>query len=56
MRDPQCETEHFNDRVIFMSMYNDIVNTIQRQLRIVLADSLVFLGAWTRRKVVLNLL
>ena len=24
MRDPQCEIEHFNDRTIFMSMYNDI--------------------------------
>ena len=25
MRDLQCEPEHFNDRIIFMSMYNDIV-------------------------------
>ena len=24
MRDLQCEPEHFKDRVIFMSMYNDI--------------------------------
>ena len=24
MRDLQCESEHFNDRIIFMSMYNDI--------------------------------
>ena len=24
MRDLQCELEHFNDRIIFMSMYNDI--------------------------------
>ena len=24
MRDLQCEPEHFNDRIIFMSMYNDI--------------------------------
>ena len=23
MRDLQCEPEHFNDRIIFMSMYND---------------------------------
>ena len=24
MRDQQCEPEHFKDRIIFMSMYNDI--------------------------------
>ena len=24
MRDPQCEPEHFNDKIIFMSMYNDV--------------------------------
>ena len=24
MRDLQCEPEHFTDRIIFMSMYNDI--------------------------------
>ena len=24
MTDPQCETEQFNDRIIFVSMYNDI--------------------------------
>ena len=24
MRDLQCEPEHFNDRIMFMSMYNDI--------------------------------
>ena len=24
MRDLQCDSEHFNDRIIFMSMYNDI--------------------------------
>ena len=24
MRDLQCEPEHFQDRIIFMSMYNDI--------------------------------
>ena len=24
MRDLQCELEHFKDRIIFMSMYNDI--------------------------------
>ena len=25
IRDLQCEPEHFTDRIIFMSMYNDIV-------------------------------
>ena len=25
VKDVQCELEHFNDRIIFMSMYNDIV-------------------------------
>ena len=25
MNDLQCDTEQFNDRIIFMSMYNDIV-------------------------------
>ena len=25
MEDQQCEPEHFNDRIIFMSMHNDIV-------------------------------
>ena len=24
MKDPQCEPDQFNDRIIFMSMYNDI--------------------------------
>ena len=24
MKDSQCEPEHFTDRIIFMSMYNDI--------------------------------
>ena len=47
----QCEPEHFDDRIIFMSMYNDIffgeneqtqkiVDTIHRQLQIRLATSL----------------
>ena len=55
MKDLQCEPEHFNDRIIFMSMYNDIVwgekrktqkgvNVIHRQLRIMLADSLAVVG------------
>ena len=26
MKDLQCEPEHFNDRIIFMSMYNDTVS------------------------------
>ena len=52
MEDQKCEPEQFNDRIILMSMYNDIawgetqkcVNTIQRQLRIMLADSLAVVG------------
>ena len=54
MRDLQCEPEHFTDRIIFISMCNDIeweqketkkdVNTIQRQLRITLANSLAVIG------------
>ena len=49
MRDLQCEPEHFKDRIIFMSMYNDIAwreegNTERceytSQLRITLANSL----------------
>ena len=54
MRDLQCELEHFKDRIIFMSLYNDIawgeegihkdVNTIHRQLRIILANSLAVIG------------
>ena len=54
MRDLQCEPEHLKDRIIFMSMYNDIawgekeiqkdVNTIHRQLRIMLANSLAVIG------------
>ena len=54
MRDPQCEPEHFKDRIIFMSMFNDIdgkqketksnVNTIHRQLWIMLANSLAVNG------------
>ena len=53
MRELQCEPEHFNDRVIFMSMYNDIpwqekrknnVNTIHRQLRIIPVNFLAVVG------------
>ena len=54
MGDLQCEPEHINDRIIFMSMHNDIawgekgnqkdVNEIHRQLR-----SLVFLGVDQKR-------
>ena len=50
----QCEPEQFKERIIFMSMYNDIVwqakgkksivNTIHRQLRIMLANSLAVIG------------
>ena len=54
MRDLQCERENFKDKIIFMSMYNDIdwkakrkkkyVNTMHRQLRIMLAKSLAVIG------------
>ena len=53
MRDLQYEPEHFNDRIIFMSMYNDIewgakgnkdVSTKNRQWRIMLADCLAVIG------------
>ena len=50
----QCEPEHFKDRIIFLSMFNDIqweqkeiqkdVKTIHRQLLIVLANSLAVIG------------
>ena len=69
MRDLQCEHEHFKDRIIFMSMYNDIVwgekeiqkdeNTIHRQLQNMFENSfaviLVILGAWIRKEMVRNL-
>ena len=41
MTDSQCEPGNFED--IFMSMYND-VNTIHRQLRMMLANSLAVIG------------
>ena len=54
VRDLQCEPGHFKDRIIFMSMYNDIawrekgnkkdVNTLHRQLRIMLANSFEVVG------------
>ena len=54
MRDLKCEPEHFQDRIIFMSMYNDTecgaegnperCDTIHRQLRIMLVDSLAVIG------------
>ena len=55
MEDFQCEPEQFNDRIIFMSMYNDIVwgehketqKSVFRfllQLRSTLADSLAVVG------------
>ena len=65
MRDLQCEPEHFNDRTIFMPMYNDIAwqeKGKQRKMWIQFTDScelcsqtpsrsLVFLGAWIRREI-----
>ena len=54
MRDLQCEPEHFQDRIIFMSMYNDIarvkkeiqkdLNTIHKQMRKKLVNSLAVIG------------
>ena len=54
VRELQCEPENFNDRIISMSMSNDIawqeketkkyVNTSHRQLRIMLANSLAVIG------------
>ena len=61
MRDLQCEPEHFNDRIICMSIYNDIAwqekgNTDSYELfSQIPSRSFVFLGAWIRRKVVRNL-
>ena len=55
MRDLQCVPEHFKDRIIFMSMYNEIawqekkeiqkdLNTIHRQMRNMLVNSLAVIG------------
>ena len=54
MTDLQSDPENFKDRIIFMSMYNNIeskakgtknnVNTIHRQFRIMLAHSLAVVG------------
>ena len=33
MTELQCEPEHFKDRIIFMSMYNDIVWQSKRKQR-----------------------
>ena len=67
--DLQCELEHFKDRIIFMSMYNDIgwktkgnkeeseytSQTVANYARRFPRGPLVFLGSWTGRKVVRNL-
>ena len=54
MKDSQCEPKQFNDRIIFMSMCNDIVcgeqgtqksvNIVHLQLRIMLADFRAVVG------------
>ena len=53
MTDLQWEPENFKDRIIFISKYHDIgkqketknnVNTIHRQLRMMLANSLAVIG------------
>ena len=62
MTDWQCEPENLKGRIIFLSIYNDIewkatgtknnVNTIHRQLRILLANSLAVIGlSWGLRNV-----
>ena len=53
MKDLQCEPEQFNDRIIFMSMYNDITWGEKGKIP---SRSLVFLGTWIRREMVRNLL
>ena len=58
MKEQQCDPEQFKGRIIFMSMYSDIawgekeikkdVNTIHRQLRIMLANSIAVIGlSWS---------
>ena len=63
MRDLQCEPEHLNVRIIFMSREQ---KETRKDVNTILTDScelcsqipsrsLVFLGAWIRRKVIHNL-
>ena len=69
MTDLQCEPEQFNGRIIFMSMYNDIVwgergNTEKCIVNSVtvanharrLARTLVIFGTWIREEMVRNML
>ena len=65
----QCEPEHFYSRIIFMSMFNDIVGnakginelcvnnwkTIKRVCRKILSRSLVFPRVWIWNEVIRNL-
>ena len=61
MKDLQCGLEQFNDRIIFMSMYSDIVwrendNTQECvQSSQVSWRSLVILGTWIRKDMVQEL-
>ena len=70
MNDLQCEPEHFNDRIIFMSKYNDICMERTRKQKKCGNNSVTvanyargfprgrwsFLGPWIREELVRNLL
>ena len=70
MTELHCEPEQFNDKIIFMSMYNDIVwgkrgNTEKCETNSVTVancarrfplGTLVILGTWIREEMVGNLL
>ena len=65
----QCDSENFTGRIIFMTMFNDLVwdakgndelcvnnfKDNQRVCRKISSRSLVFPGAWIRKEVVRNL-
>ena len=67
MTESQCEPEQFKGRIIFMSMYNDIVWGERTQKMYyefcyscelcsqILARTLVIFGTWVREEMVRNL-
>ena len=68
MKEHKCDPEQFKGRIIFMSMFNDIVwkkkemkrnvEIMLPKLRIMLADFfavMVILGTWIRKEMVRNL-
>ena len=69
MGELQCDPADFKDRIIFMSMFNDIEweargneelsennsKSVAEYARQIFSRSLVFHGAWIREKVVRNL-